>query len=182
MLCIFDPARFPQLLEAQKPHSKAVTDIKLSPDGSLLTTCSADGTVFFFAVKQRNEPIGPCFFLLCVATSLRCPCFPHSFLLSRVHTGFYQVDRKINTLCFPPDRPDTLLLGAQDGKIVEVSLPDCSAVDNSESYELDFKQRLFKYTYTTTIVVSSSLSFSLILLLHSVRVCVRVHCFVLWRC
>ena len=70
------------------------------------------------------------------------------------YPGFYAMGRQINCMCFRPEEPNTLLLGAQDGKIVEVQLPDRGPIDNSESYEIcSFQQRFFKYTYTTTIVV-----------------------------
>ena len=48
----------PQLVEAQKPHTDAVTCIVLSPDCKTLVTSSVDGTIFFFDAGEHNEPIG----------------------------------------------------------------------------------------------------------------------------
>ena len=45
-----------KIVDCFKPHNKRVTVAKFSPDGSVLATGSADGTVFFLAAKYPKSP------------------------------------------------------------------------------------------------------------------------------
>lgn len=57
----------------------AVTSLALSPDGSMLASTGADGTLFFFGVQEGCRGLAPLCFTK-VGTSVHC-CTRHSPLV-----------------------------------------------------------------------------------------------------
>lgn len=50
-----------KLVKTVKPHTKAITDVKVSPDGIVIVTASKDKTLFFLCIEghgQRFSPLG----------------------------------------------------------------------------------------------------------------------------
>jgi WD40 repeat protein len=91
-----------------KPHNDDVVGVAYSPDGRLFATIGADGTLFLLKVGAAGEDYTP--------------------------VGFYELNSQPNSVCWRSDS-EALLVGLQDGAVVEATPPDGSA-DTSETFQL----------------------------------------------
>ncbi|KAK2814871.1 hypothetical protein Q7C36_023137 [Tachysurus vachellii] len=97
------------LKQAFKPHNSSVTAISYKHNGMIMATGSLDGTVFFFSVGDKYEPI-----------------------------GFVKVPGPVQDLQWAPQSHDrnTLLVVCQMAHVVEVEAPDTLAPTTGNTYHL----------------------------------------------
>ncbi|XP_037548007.1 cilia- and flagella-associated protein 44 [Nematolebias whitei] len=106
-----------RLREAFKPHSAPVTAVAYKQNGLVLATGSSDGTVFFFMVGEKYNPI-----------------------------GFIQVPGPVQALEWSPHREDKLLVLCRSGHVVEVQSPGPETVASSRTFLLSgLPRRFFKF-------------------------------------
>ncbi|XP_066534174.1 cilia- and flagella-associated protein 44 isoform X2 [Hoplias malabaricus] len=98
-----------RLKQAFKPHNAPVTAISYERNGSIMATGSVDCTVFFFAVRDRYEPI-----------------------------GFITVPGPVQVLQWAPQlhERNTLLIACQTGHVVEVEAPGPDVQNDGGTYQL----------------------------------------------
>jgi len=94
------------MIGAQKPHTCPVRNIAYSVDASYLATLGVDNTIFIFEVHGLDEHLVP--------------------------LGFLQIPCQVNSMTWHIS--GRLLLGLQDGTIVELARPVPEAVDNTETF------------------------------------------------
>ncbi|KAL4229263.1 hypothetical protein ACF0H5_012303 [Mactra antiquata] len=108
-----------ELLQAFKPHSKAVTSLAIDAHGDVLASGSSDGTVFFMTIGKTYEPI-----------------------------GFTKVAGPVTKIQWSPDRFDktTVLIFCIGGVVQEIEWPEKGQFDTSHSFEIQgLKSRLFRF-------------------------------------
>ena len=109
------------ILQAFKPHTKAVTCIATDHSGDILATGGEDGTIFFLAINgQSYEPI-----------------------------GFVQTPTPVRKIQWSPGRfkKSTLLVFCEEGLVVEIDSPEGAKFDTSHTFHitgLPMKQYKFK--------------------------------------
>ncbi|XP_053372820.1 cilia- and flagella-associated protein 44-like [Mercenaria mercenaria] len=108
-----------ELLQAFKPHSKAVTSLAMDARGEILASGSVDGSVFFMNIGKTYEPI-----------------------------GFTKVVGPVRKLQWSPDKFDrvTVLVFCEGGVVQEIEWPEDGKFDTAHSYEIrGLKSRTFKF-------------------------------------
>lgn len=118
--CVRVVKRFSQSLQlhyAFKPHNKPVTQLAVSPDGAMLATGSADGTVFFLQILDGGSNFIP--------------------------LGFVSLGAEPKSLHWSQDSRCVLL--AVGGEVVELSRPDASEYLGKDAsrttYAIEVKSR-----------------------------------------
>ncbi|KAJ8721473.1 hypothetical protein PYW07_002248 [Mythimna separata] len=115
------------MISLLKPHSKAITQISINPQRTLLVTCGEDSTIFVYSLK-RGTP----------------------FTLYRI--GFIETPNNIAYMTWKPEEERVLLLCGQVGLVMETVLPEAKIrhYDEITTFKLDFesyKETLVKKHY-----------------------------------
>ncbi|PZC76403.1 hypothetical protein B5X24_HaOG204702 [Helicoverpa armigera] len=115
------------MISLLKPHSKAITQITINEQRTLLVTCGLDSTIFIYQLKMGTP-----------------------FKLDRV--GFVDTPNNIAFMTWKPGTERTLLLCGQLGLIMEVVLPEpiVRQYTSIKSFKLEFesfKETLVKKHY-----------------------------------
>ncbi|XP_077985504.1 cilia- and flagella-associated protein 44-like isoform X2 [Glandiceps talaboti] len=108
------------LKQVFKPHSKKVKAMVVDSKGEILATGGEDDTIFFFHVGDRFDPI-----------------------------GFVEISGAVNYMTWSPGSFDknTLLVGCENGKVIEIEAPEPGTYDTSKTYQitgLEIKEYTFK--------------------------------------
>ncbi|XP_052805423.1 cilia- and flagella-associated protein 44-like isoform X2 [Mya arenaria] len=108
-----------QLLQAFKPHSKAVTSLAIDKLGETIASGSEDGTVFLMSIGDKYSPM-----------------------------GFLKVAGPVTQVQWSPARfeRETLLVFCQGGIVQEITWPDDGKFDTSHTFEIKgLQMRSFKF-------------------------------------
>merc|ERR1719343_217563 len=102
------------LVQALKPHNSMVRRLEYSPYGRFVASLGVDNTVFCFEVRGGEEHAAP--------------------------IGFVQVPSQVNHMSWHAIQGRTIL-SLEDGSLVEMVVPPMSAVDSTETYEIEVTYR-----------------------------------------
>uniref|UniRef100_A0A2A4JET3 Cilia- and flagella-associated protein 44 n=1 Tax=Heliothis virescens TaxID=7102 RepID=A0A2A4JET3_HELVI len=122
-----DHADVIDMISLLKPHSKAITQISINAQRTLLVTCGLDSTIFMYQLKLGTP-----------------------FTLQRI--GYVDTPNNIAYMTWKPEAERTLLLCGQVGLIMEVVLPEPVVRDYTsiKTFKLEFesyKETLVKKHY-----------------------------------
>ncbi|KAH9631190.1 hypothetical protein HF086_005961 [Spodoptera exigua] len=111
-----DTADVIDLISLLKPHSKAISQITINIQRTLLVTCGEDSTIFIYLLN-RGSP----------------------FTLERI--GFVETPNNIAFMTWKPDSDRVLLLCGQVGLIMEVVLPEpiVRTYTDIKTFKLEFE-------------------------------------------
>ena len=124
-----------KIVDCFKPHNKRVTVAKFSPDGSVLATGSADGTVFFLAAKYPKSP----------------PKTPKLPGVTLAPIGFAKAPGGVSALQWHENMKEPkLLVGCETGHAFEMKAPNWKpgqpdSVDSTITFE--FEATATHYTF-----------------------------------
>jgi len=124
-----------KIVDCFKPHNKRVTVAKFSPDGSVLATGSADGTVFFLAAKYPKSP----------------PKAPKLPGVTLAPIGFAKAPGGVSALQWHENMKEPkLLVGCETGHAFEMKAPNWKpgqpdSVDSTITFE--FEATATHYTF-----------------------------------
>ncbi|XP_022814799.1 uncharacterized protein LOC111348420 isoform X2 [Spodoptera litura] len=104
------------MISLLKPHSKAITQITINEQRTLLVTCGEDSTIFIYLLKQGTP-----------------------FTLERI--GFVETPNNIAFMTWKPDTDRVLLLCGQVGLLMEAVLPEpkVRTYTDIKTFKLEFE-------------------------------------------